>query len=181
MKRTALAAVPPPPPFPTSGVASVTTLSTERHRRRPRATASGNSTQTVLVFPESDVPAPAAGPRLRLVTGEDTGLERFAARFAQAVVEVIGGDRGIHQLMRWTTEEVYADLDRRSNALQRTAPAPTRARRLRAQVRSVHLSVPQAGVAELSIHVRHGARSRAIAARIELIEGRWRCSALEFG
>jgi len=35
--------------------------------------------------------------------------------------------------------------------------------------------------AELSIHVRHGQRSRAIAARIERIEGRWRCSVLDFG
>jgi hypothetical protein len=48
-------------------------------------------------------------------------------------------------------------------------------------VRSVHLSRPYDDAAELSIHVRHGSRSRAIAARIERIEGRWRCTALEFG
>ncbi len=33
---------------------------------------------------------------------------------------------------------------------------------------------------EVSIHVRHGERSRAIAARFELVDGRWMCTALEF-
>ena len=33
---------------------------------------------------------------------------------------------------------------------------------------------------EVSIHVRHGERSRAIAARFELAGERWLCSALEF-
>lgn len=119
-------------------------------------------------------------PNLRLVTGDEPDLNGFATRFAQAVVEVIGGDRGVYQLMRWTTDEVYDDLQRRSSKLRRR-PAENQGRRLRAQVRSVHLSSPQPDVAEISIHVRHGQRSRAIAARIELIEGRWRCSALEFG
>jgi hypothetical protein len=76
---------------------------------------------------------------------------------------------------------VYADLQRRCNALQRTVPADQRRRRLRAQVRSVHLSRPQPDAAEVSIHVRHGHQSRAIAIRIERIESRWRCSAMEFG
>ncbi|MFL6109381.1 MAG: Rv3235 family protein [Marmoricola sp.] len=122
-----------------------------------------------------------ARPNLRLVTGDDSELDAFATRFAQAIVEVIGGDRSVQQLMRWTTHEVYDDLARRSNALQRTIPADQRRRRLRAQVRSVHLSRPQPDAAEVSIHVRHGQRSRAIAVRIERIESRWRCSAMEFG
>ena len=120
-------------------------------------------------------------PRLRLVTSDQPELDGFATRFAQAVVEVVAGDRGIHQLMRWTTTRVYADLQRRSHLLQRTLPPDRRQRRLRAQVRSVHLSRPTEEAAEISIHVRHGHRSRAIAARIELIEDRWRCTELEFG
>jgi hypothetical protein len=116
-----------------------------------------------------------------VVTGADRELDAFAARLAQAVVEVIGGDRGVHQLMRWTTERVYADLMRRSHALQQATPGDERRRRVRATVRSVHLFRPDHDSAELSIHVRHGARSRAIAARIERIEPRWRCTVLEFG
>ena len=123
---------------------------------------------------------PPVGPGLRLVTRAEPLLDAFATRFAQAVVEVIGGDRGLHQLLRWTTEEVYTELGNRLEVLQRTTGG-RRARRLRAQVRSVHLFRPEDDVAELSIHVRHGHRSRALAARIERIEGRWRCSVLEFG
>lgn len=124
---------------------------------------------------------PAVRPGLRIVTGVERELDAFSARFAQAVVEVIGGDRGVHQLMRWTTDRVYADLMQRSHALQRATPGDQRLRRVRATVRSVHLFRPHEDAAELSIHVRHGHRSRAIAARIERIENRWRCTVLDFG
>ncbi|RNL63067.1 hypothetical protein EFK50_15245 [Nocardioides marmoriginsengisoli] len=120
-------------------------------------------------------------PNLKLVTSDEPELDAFATRFSQAVVEVIGGDRGVHQLMRWTTDTVYEDLQLRCNALHRTTPQVNRRHRLRAHVRSVHLSRPHPEAAEISIHVRHGDRSRAIAARIELIERRWRCTDLEFG
>jgi hypothetical protein len=127
---------------------------------------------------------PTAGPRtpdLRLLPGDRVELEAFAHRFASAVVEVVGGDRGPSQLLRWTTERVYADLQRRTALLARTTPGDRRVRRLRSQVRSVHVFCPSPGAAEISVHVRHGERSRAIAARIELLEGRWCCTALQFG
>lgn len=123
----------------------------------------------------------ASRPNLRLVSGDEPNLDGFATRFAQALVEVVGGDRGVYQLMRWTTDEVYEELYQRSSVLKQGPGRDPRLRRLRAQVRSVHLSCPLPDVAEISIHVRHGHRSRAIAARIELIEGRWRCSAIQFG
>ncbi|MCW2784857.1 MAG: hypothetical protein JWP74_1374 [Marmoricola sp.] len=135
--------------------------------------------QLTLDFPA--IPPLRTRPAMRLVTGNSPGLNGFAARFAQAVVEVVSGDRGIQQLMSWTTTTVYADLQRRSHLLQQTTPTDERRRRLRAQVRSVHVSLPADGVAEVSIHVRQGQRSRAIAARIELIERRWRCTVLDFG
>ena len=58
------------------------------------------------------------GPDLRLVHGDRLELEGFAHRFASAVVEVMGGDRGPSQLLRWTSESVYADL------CHRVGPAP---------------------------------------------------------
>lgn len=143
-----------------------------------RTPASAQGLLALDLGPGPDLPT---RPNLRLVTGDEPGLEAFATRFAQAVVEVIGGDRGVQQLMRWTTDPVYEDLQRRSALLQRAGTRDPRRKRLRAQVRSVHLSRPQPDIAEISIHVRHGQRSRAIAAKIERIEGRWRCSALEFG
>ncbi|MCZ4498428.1 MAG: hypothetical protein JWQ74_981 [Marmoricola sp.] len=150
-------------------------------KRPSRATVPLAQTQGILALDFSPTPEFPIRPNLRLVTGDEPELDGFATRFAQAVVEVIGGDRGVYQLMRWTTDSVYDDLQRRSSTLQRMAPGDQRRRKLRAQVRSVHLSRPQENVAEISIHVSHGHRSRAIAARIELIENRWRCTDLEFG
>lgn len=120
-------------------------------------------------------------PGLRLVAGGRAELESFAHRFARAVVEVVGGDRGPSQLLRWTSEQVYAELQRRSTLLAGTTPGDRRVRRLRSHVRSVHLFCPSPEAAEISVHVRHGERSRAIAARIELVSGRWCCTALQFG
>ena len=120
-------------------------------------------------------------PALRLLPGERAALEAFAHAFANAVVEVVGGDRGPNQLIRWTTERVYTELQQRAALLARTTPGDRRVRRLRSQVRSVHVFCPSAEAAELSVHVRRGARSRAIAARLELLEGRWCCTALQFG
>ena len=168
----------PAPEHPRLGIARLHAIT--------RPVAHGDSvpiaqTQAVLDLDLDGTPELPTRPSLRVVTGTDGELDAFAARFAQAVVEVIGGDRGVHQLMRWTTEWVYADLMHRSHALQRATPGEQRRRRVRATVRSVHLFRPDEDSAELSIHVRHGARSRAIAARIERIECRWRCTVLEFG
>ncbi|MCW2821137.1 MAG: hypothetical protein JWQ67_639 [Marmoricola sp.] len=139
------------------------------------------SVQGTLALDYGSAVGSTRAPDLRVLRGDRAGLEAFAHRFANAVVEVIGGDRGPSQLLRWTTERVYADLQRRSALLARTTPGDRRVRRLRSQVRSVHVFCPSAEAAEISVHVRHGERSRAIAARLELVEGRWCCTALEFG
>jgi hypothetical protein len=65
--------------------------------------------------------------------------------------------------------------------LGRAAPAPQRRRTVRAHVASVHVFRPATDSAEVSVHVRHGHRSRAIAARLERREGRWMCVALQLG
>lgn len=120
-------------------------------------------------------------PELRVVTPGEDDVHSWAGRFAQAVVEVLGGDRPLAQLVRWTTKGVYHDLDRRVRILSRTVTPGQRRRSIRPQVRSVHVCRPRTGVAEVSVHVRHGQRSRAIAARLELTAGRWRCTALHLG
>jgi hypothetical protein len=130
------------------------------------------------------LPAPAA-PVLQVVAGdgprEQQRVRAWAATFAQATVEVVGGDRPVTQLLRWTSARVYADLDRRVRILARTAPVTQRRRTIRPQVQSVHVCQPRPGTAEVSVHVRHGERSRALAARLEVRHGRWTCVELEMG
>lgn len=121
-----------------------------------------------------------AGVRARVETTSEAEVKRWSAAFAQAVVEAIGGDRPVSQLVRWTSPRIYADLERRVQLMRLARPA-TRARVVRPQVRSVHLFRPAPDCAEVSVHVRHGERSRALAARLERRAGRWVCTALELG
>lgn len=127
--------------------------------------------------------APAA-PQLALATGAQAGPEEevrvWAARFCQGLVEVLVGHRPVTQLVRWTSTEVYRDLDRRTRLVRRAAggsPLPT----VHPQVRSVHVCRPTADSAEVSVHVRHGRRSRALALRLERRQERWVCTVMEYG
>lgn len=137
--------------------------------------------QTMLALDFDPQPGMPAVPHLRIARDNTTGVDQWAARFAQAVVEVVAGDRSVTQLLRCTTPQVYADLSRRTSVLHRAVPSTQRLRRMRSVVRSVHVFCPTPTVAEVSVHVRQGERGRAIAARIELRDRRWVCVAIEFG
>ncbi|HEX4978383.1 MAG TPA: Rv3235 family protein [Nocardioides sp.] len=178
-------------------------------RRPPSPALTGEVTRLVPRGGEaSETPAPVQGalaldaahptrrpdrPRLVAVEGPgrpadcaedsppDPEVRAWAARFAQAVVEVAGGDRPLPQLLRWTSPRVYAELGRRVRVMAQSRPVEQRRRTLRPQVRSVHVCRPLPTVAEVSVHVRHGRRSRAIAARLELRADRWTCTALRIG
>lgn len=167
-----------------SGATRVTSLVVP-DRGGPGGTVPTAGTQGTLAlqFPDAPslLPRPEGRAGWQVVQGHRAELDAFAGRFSAAVVEVIGGDRGPRQLLRWTSEDVYEDLQQRSEALARATPVDQRVRRLRAQVRSVHLFCPSPEAAELSVHVRHGQRSRAIAARLEWRRQRWQCTALQFG
>ena len=80
------------------------------------------------------------------------------------------------QLVRWTTTSVYDDL-----AALVVGPAAVRGAAARGVVRSIHVSEPVDGVAEVAALVRRGARSTAVALRLEGLDGRWQCTALELG
>jgi hypothetical protein len=175
------------PPAPVEALATVTELTRPGNHREPVPVASVQGTLALDLGLEG-LPAEPRTPELRVVPGDGSPehrdlqeLQTWAARFAQATVEVLGGDRPLPQLLRWTSARVYADLDRRVRILGRAAPAPQRLRTVRPQVRSVHVCRPAPAIAEVSVHVRHGHRSRALAARLEHREGRWLCVALQLG
>ena len=102
----------------------------------------------------------------------------WAGRLVQAIVEVTAGARPVGQLVRWTTTEVYESVCRRTAHLAAVGRAP---RQPGAIVRSVHVDEPGDGVAEVCAVVQHGGRCRAVALRLEGVDGRWQCTALQLG
>jgi hypothetical protein len=106
--------------------------------------------------------------------------ESWAARFLQAVIEVVSCDRPVTQLVRWTDRFVYADIARRQQ-LVAAHRSPTTVRSCRQHVASVHVCRLTPDVAEVAARIAFGPRSRAIAARLEHRRGRWLCTALCFG
>ncbi len=102
----------------------------------------------------------------------------WARQLGRAVAEVLAGDRPVSQLMRWTDEAVFGDLNRRAAVLAQ-AGTGNRGARNRVSVASVHVCEPRDGIAEVSVHLRQGQRSRAYAVRLEGLDGRWRCTALQ--
>lgn len=99
----------------------------------------------------------------------------WAVHLAQAVVEVMSGVRPAPQIVRWTTPEVYAVVARRGALSARRGTGSAR----RAVVRRVLVCEPADGVAEACAVVVDGARVRALAMRLEGLDGRWRLSALQ--
>lgn len=110
-------------------------------------------------------------------------LDAWVSRFAQAAVEIVGGDRPVTQLLRWTSAGVYTELERRAQIVARAGhhqPGQGRVQPVRPKVASVHSFFVERDVVETSIRVRYGARSRALAARFEARGVRWICTALEW-
>ncbi len=98
----------------------------------------------------------------------------------QAVVEVLGGVRPPTQLVRWLSNDVHAAVTRRAvlAARMRRGATPT----IRASVvRAVRVCLPADGVVEGSAVIVDGDRVRAVAIRLEGLDGRWRATALEVG
>lgn len=105
----------------------------------------------------------------------------WGARLAQAVSEVLAGDRPISQLVRFTDDVVFMELNRRVRMLGMNSTAGTRGAKEKSTVRSVRVFMPEPCIAEVAAHVRHGQRSRAVAFRLEVRRNRWVCTALELG
>lgn len=109
------------------------------------------------------------------------GARVWGGRLAQAVSEVLAGDRPISQLVRFTDDEVFMELNRRVRLLGLNTTAMTRGAKEKSSVQSVRVFMPEPFVAEVAAHVRRGERSRAIALRMEIRRNRWVCTALEIG
>jgi hypothetical protein len=166
-------AVPLRPPVPVATVQGTLALDLEPRRSVPRL-----------------APAPHRGPVAEVLPIDRRlrrGIEDWSRTYAQAAVEIIGGDRPVTQLLRWSSREVYDDLHRRALLVARAGkhhPGQGRVQPVRPRVQAVHACFLSTDTVEVSVHVRYGPRSRAVAARFEQRSDRrgqhWCCTALEF-
>jgi Family of unknown function (DUF6459) len=103
----------------------------------------------------------------------------WAARLVQGIAEVLALDRPLTQLVRWASPDVYDDLRLRVDSRRRGRAQRDRVPGRRPTVRSVHVTEPSDGVAEVCAVVDEGRRPRAYALRLEGADGRWRATALD--
>lgn len=112
-------------------------------------------------------------------------VDAFIGRYLQAVVEIAAGDRPVAQVLRHTLPEVYDDLGERARTVGAAAeitPGQVRGPNpARPVVIGVRTALIRSDAVEASAHVRYGRRSRAVAARFEIVRDRWQCVALAWG
>lgn len=105
--------------------------------------------------------------------------EPFLRNITRGVLEVLSGVREVDQLARWLTEDPYRKLITRANlaARARSARGVPAARPVH-RIMSVRYSQPADGVIESVVVVQGPARTRAVALRLEGMDGRWRATSL---
>jgi hypothetical protein len=109
----------------------------------------------------SSPPRESAGPPPqhaggRPADGPDTGA--WTSLFAQALAEALAGSRPARQIAPWTTEHARRRIRQLGPVLQ-AGPRPV--------VRRVLTSAPSRDVVEMTVIIGVGARTRAIAVRLE--------------
>jgi hypothetical protein len=113
---------------------------------------------------------PAWSSRADLPDPRETGR-----RLITMTLEALAGRRPLAQLQAMTSLGVYSALTGgRRPAWCTTGTAPL-------IVGTVLACEPVDGVAEISAVARRGGRAHAVAARLEGVDGRWRCTALQVG
>jgi hypothetical protein len=106
----------------------------------------------------------------RTATAQLPAAGKSGSMLARALVEVLCGQRPVPQLRVHCAPEVFAGLQSR--------PAT---RGALGHLLTVRVSEPADGVAEVAAVYRRGERVRALAFRIQGVDGRWRVTALQTG
>jgi|GEM_PF-3296941 len=117
------------------------------------------------------------GPRRTRRADLPDPRERAAAA-VRVLLEVLAGDRPARQVAAWVSPSILEQLEQ-----HQIRPAHRQARRC--FLRSLHISEPTEGAAEVAAVVSHdasgSARRRAVAMRLEAREGRWTVTAFVAG
>ncbi len=117
------------------------------------------------------------GP-VRTAPADLPDAQRSAAAVAQAIADVLVGQRPLTHLTRWASPDVMSQL-RHGVEAQLAHPPP--GRRARIRVVSVRLASPAPGVLEVCAVLANMRRRRALAFRLEGLDGRWQCTAVQSG
>jgi hypothetical protein len=159
----------------------------------PQPPLEDERTPVRLVLPGVAVPRPPhrPGPRPRSGRGPAAGIVDFGPawstrgdlpdarlagrRLITLAVESMAGRRPLAQLQPLTSPGVFAALS--GGRRPRWCTAGTSP----LLVGQVHVCEPVDGVAEITAVARRDGRAHAVAARLEGIDGRWRCTALQIG
>ncbi|TWP35108.1 Rv3235 family protein [Leekyejoonella antrihumi] len=98
-------------------------------------------------------------------------------RLMPALLECMSGLRPSSQVVRWVSQSTYQRIARRGAVARRRGVRGIQ----RPQVLKVHVCEPSDGVVEASVVVHHDNRVRAIALRLEGLDGRWVMTAFTVG
>lgn len=105
--------------------------------------------------------------------------EPLLENLTRCIIEVLAGARELEQIARWVTDEVYRHLLKRVVLSSRARQAKgVVASRPTFAVGSITVFEPRDGVVEGVVIVRGRARTRAVAIRLEGLDGRWRATAV---
>lgn len=105
--------------------------------------------------------------------------EPLLVNLSRCVIEVLAGVRELDQLARWVSDDVYAHLLKRVVLAARARQVTGQTvRRPQLVIGRPLISEPRDGAVEAVIMVHQRARSRAVAIRLEGLDGRWRASAI---
>jgi hypothetical protein len=103
----------------------------------------------------------------------------IARDLALCVAEIMSGARELETIARWVTDDVHRHLHIRASMAARARSATGRAvRRPILRAGSVIVSEPADGVAEVTVVVHTRTRTRAVAIRLEGLDGRWRATSI---
>jgi len=103
----------------------------------------------------------------------------WARRLLQAVLESLAGRRSPTQLQYWTSWGVYRDIVRVAHSAGHKRSGLLRGEGV--NITRIRVCEPADGVAEVCAVARRDGRWHAVAARLEGIDGRWRCVSLTVG
>ena len=105
--------------------------------------------------------------------------EPLLENLTRCIIEVLAGARELEQIARWVTDDVYRHLLKRVVLSSRARQAKgVVASRPSFGVGSITVCEPRDGVVEGVVIIRGRARTRAVAIRLEGLDGRWRATAV---